>query len=66
MAPTLKTPWHLPVVLLIPLSAAAQVRSEVFTASSDLSGAFRLERQVVSVLEQLLNQSEMKLNSIRQ
>lgn len=66
MAPTLKTPWHLPVVLLILLSAAAQVRSEVFTASSDLSGAFRLERQVVSVLEQLLNQSEMKLNSIRQ
>ena len=48
------------------VSASVGVDGQVLTGSSDLSSAFQLERQVVNVLEHLLIQSEMKLNSIRQ
>lgn len=65
MAKTLQRPPFVLVLVLL-LAAAVRVKSEVFSGSSDLSGAFQLERQVVNVLQQLLTHSEMKINSIRQ
>ena len=43
----------------------AVVDAQLFTASSDLSAAFQLERQVVNVLGELVAKAQAKIDTIR-
>lgn len=52
-------------VLIISVARNPRVYGDMYTASADLTSAFRLEQQIADVLGELVSKTEAKLAVIR-
>ena len=53
------------VIFAVLIILVTSVRGDMYTASADLTGVFRLEQQIVDVLGELVAQTEVKMGVIR-